>query len=210
MILKVYRIASCKYVGNKCDYKICQEIDSTVKITNKIKPNHDTFIPHLDEKNILEELQDKLEYYGETPDENAVCNFYDYAYEKLIKDNVSKYAPEIETLQKQTYENTSSFTIGLPNESGQYNRDQYMSSWYFEMSKTNTIYLVHNFNWDEGCGCFNSSYPIAIFDDLKEAGNFLKKCNDVAKRISGVYYYLDEYIVDENAFVFYSEHKLDD
>lgn len=199
MILKIHRISSCKYIS-KCEYKIEKDNTENVNITNKIKPNDEPYDVDEEESNengedILKELQSKLEYLGESPSSSDREDLYNYLYENLIKSKKSKYEDEILNLQKQSYESAISHTIGEPDCDGKYNRDQYILSWYFEVKECKKVYLIHNFNNDKGCGCFSSSFPLAVFSDEEMALNFMKKCNDFNKKDSQDYsetcFYLD-------------------
>lgn len=214
MILKIYRVSSCKYCSDRCEYKIEIEKNESVEIANKIQPSSEPF-DEKENKNeyeteFIKELYSKLEYKGESPSIEDTQEIYDYVYDKLIKSRKSKYEDEILDLQKQSYRSTNSYTVGEPLPDGKFTSEQYVSSWYFTVAdKVNTIYLIHNFNYGGGCGCFNSSYPLAVFSNKEDAQNFMKKCKnyqDLDRCEYGfTYFHLDTYLLKANTNVFERE-----
>lgn len=179
----IYRLPSCKHSH---EYSIKLD-DTCTKISNNFKPNNDIFDeeifdfdvpkPSIEPK-ISKELCDKINEYGDEPDEYQMREIYN-----LIRDNVksfsldvqkSKYQSEIKMLDDQIGECTK-ITIN----------DKPYVAWYMEVLNNIVsftypdLFLLHIFKNDLGCGCFNSSYPVAIFTDESKAKNLLYKFNNV-------------------------------
>jgi hypothetical protein len=203
MILKIYRSSSCKYIqNNKCDYtiKVVHLKDTTsVNVNIQSSSFDESSFENEDTNELIEEFRTKLQEIGDSPSDTDTHDIYKYLYDKLVTSYKCKYECEIRSLEKQVEDSTHKYTIGEPLADGTFSKDQYFSSWYFDINDEpcSKIYLVHLFTWDNGCGCWNSSLPLSVFNNKKKALNFLKKCEDFSQKcrdVWNVYYaHLDTY-----------------
>lgn len=218
MIIKIYRPSSCKYINDrKCDYKIDVCTEQDYNPSNKIQPSDEPF-EDTDAKineELITELRTKLEELGDSPDDADAQDMYKYLYSEFVTSSCKdgKYPQEILSLQKQALDSTHTYNVGEPGADGKFSREQTFSSWFFDTTSdtlsdtaSDTVYLVHLFTDDKGCGCWNNSQPLAVFTDKSKASNFLKKCEYFARKCGDdwnrYYAHLDTYTLNTGTDTF--------
>lgn len=164
-------------------YKATQNLPNDAKPVNISKPSNEQFneivfdfdLPNYDlgpvNSDHVRELIEIFNKQGDNPSYENLQKVYDLVRNNTSFNGVKKsiYSEEIESLYVFMHHNSTFY---------EKDENKYVA-WCFEVDNLQSMYLVHIFSEDLGCGCFSSSIPLAVFSNESDAENFLKKCTNV-------------------------------